>query len=327
MQIPGNYYFTQNRMTLIGRVYRKARHDLYLYSFPARVCIASISLAILLSAMVSGCSTPSYMLSLDDIMARHRMGNENHYTYRCTAGAHRGASLDHMENTLAALAAADQNEKYGFIEFDVQYSKDGEIVVFHDTRMLRLFGSLKAVRNTTFAELVEISGGEIAAYKDVVNVLHKRLNIEIKSQGDNLEDKRLADEIIADLKNRKRIADILISSISGELITYINQEHPDIPTGQIFWLTSATYLPFDGLTQKLYEEIGETKADYLILHVANLHNIDDLIKLKPKNKTLVFWDFDDDIFIVHKDFSDRLWGDSTMGTAFQLLRYRFASLF
>jgi glycerophosphoryl diester phosphodiesterase len=235
--------------------------------------------------------------------------------------------VDYQENTLAALTAADQNDKYGFIEFDVQYSKDGEIVVFHDTRMLRLFGSLKTVGNTTFAELLDISGGEIAAYKDVINVLHKRLNIEIKSQGDDLEDQRLADEIITDVKSRKRTEDILISSISAEVITYINRKYPDIPTGQIFWLTSSTYLPFDGLTQKLYEEISETQADYLILYISNLHNIDDLIKLKPKNKTLVFWDFDDNIFILHKDFSDRLWGDSTIGTALQILRYRFASLF
>jgi glycerophosphoryl diester phosphodiesterase len=314
-------------MDLFGRIYNKLRHTIYRRFFPGRVCLFAISMAILLSVMASGCSNPSHVLSLDEIMTRHRMVNENHYTYRCTAGAHRGASVDYQENTLAALTAADQNDKYGFIEFDVQYSKDGEIVVFHDTRMLRLFGSLKTVGNTTFAELLDISGGEIAAYKDVINVLHKRLNIEIKSQGDDLEDQRLADEIITDVKSRKRTEDILISSISAEVITYINRKYPDIPTGQIFWLTSSTYLPFDGLTQKLYEEISETQADYLILYISNLHNIDDLIKLKPKNKTLVFWDFDDNIFILHKDFSDRLWGDSTIGTALQILRYRFASLF
>ncbi len=314
-------------MALFARVYCKLLNIFCRFLFSSRFCLAAILLVILLSAVISGCSTPSHVLSLDEIMTRNRMSNKSHYTYRCTTGAHRGASMDHRENTLEALEAADQDDKYGFIEFDVQYSKDGEIVVFHDTRMLRLFGSLKEVGNTNYAELLEISDGEIAAYRDVIKVLHKKLNIEIKSQGDDLEDQRLADEIIADVKSRKRTDDILISSISGEVITYINRKYSDISTGQIFWLTSSTYLHFDGLTQKLYEKIGETQADYLILHVANLHNIDDLIKLKPKNKTLVFWDFADNIFILHKDFSDRLWGDSAIGTAFQLLRYRFASLF
>lgn len=295
--------------------------------FLCRISFATFSSLFLLSFIFSGCTNRAHIHSLEEIIARHNIANKNHYSYRCTAGAHRGASVDHRENTLAALVAADQSDKYAFIEFDVQYSKDGEIVVFHDARMLRLFGSLRAVGNTNLAELLDISGGEIAEYRDVISTLEKRLNIEIKSQGDDLEDQRLADEIITDLKMRDRIEDVLISSISSEVITYINQKYPDIPTGQIFWLTSATYLPFDGLTQKLYEESNVTQADYLIFHVANLRNIDDLIKFKPKDKTLVFWDFDDNIFILHKDFSDRLWGDSTIGTAFQNLRYHFASMF
>jgi glycerophosphoryl diester phosphodiesterase len=232
-----------------------------------------------------------------------------------------------MENTMAALKAADTNSQYAFIEFDVQYSEDRRIVVYHDKRMLRLFGSLRAIGHTTFAELSEITGGEIAAYDDVMDSLGKKLNIEIKSQGDTQEDERLADEIIADIRTRKRDKDVLISSISGDVIKYVNRNYPDIPTGQIFWLTSSTYLHFDSLTEGLYEEMGITQADYLMLHVANLRNIDDLLKLKPRGKTVMFWDFDDKMYIVHKDFSDRLWGDSGIGTVFQFLRYRLVAPF
>ena len=87
---------------------------------------------------------------------------------------------------------------------------------------------------------------------------------------------------------------------------------------------SVTYLPFDGLTQKLYAEASATGADYLMLHTANLHNIDGLLKYKPKGKTIVFWDFDDTMYIVHKDLSDRLWGDSGIETFFQFLRYKLS---
>lgn len=284
-------------------------------------------LFLLFSYILSGCSAPDHISGLDEIMEKHGIKNKAGYDFSCTSGAHRGASLDHMENTLAALQAADQSSKYGFIEFDVQYSQDGKIVVYHDSRMLRLFGSLKAVGKSTYAELLEISQGEIVAYHEVMPLLEKKLNIEIKSQGDEQEDQRLADEIIGDLKSRGREDDVLVSSISAEVISYIKETYPDIPTGQIFWLTSSTYLPFDTLTEKLYARINDTKADYLILHVANLRNIDDLISLKPKKKTLVFWDFDDNIFIVHKDFSDRLWGDSFLGSAFKRLRFRMASFF
>ncbi|MFN2354877.1 MAG: glycerophosphodiester phosphodiesterase [Desulfopila sp.] len=268
---------------------------------------------------MSSCTLPDYVISLENVFEREKMHSRNHYDYRCTAGAHRGASDIYRENTMAALLAAENNDEYGFVEFDVQYAKDGTIVVYHDHRMLRLFGSLKTISDTTYAELSRISDGEIAAYHTVMDRLEKKLNIEIKSQGDSLEDRRLADEIISDIRTRKRTDDILISSISGDVISYISMKYPDIPTGQIFWLTSSTYLPFDALTEKLYARLDETQADYLMLHVANLRNVDDLLKLKPSGITLVFWDFDENIYIVHRNLSDRLWGESAATNFFREL--------
>lgn len=303
----------------------RSRHGQYLS--PGLNCFFSVSALILLAAMVNGCAMPPSVKSLDEILKQNGLNHEAHYGYRCTAGAHRGASEEYLENTLAALKAADRNKKYAFIEFDIQYSKDNRIVVYHDSRMLRLFGSLKKIGNTTFEELYDIIDREIAAYDQVICILKKKLNIEIKSQGDNQEDERLADEIIADIRSRKRENDVLISSISSHVIRYVKENYPDIPTGKVFWLTSSTYMHFDALTKGLYEDITDTRADYIMLYVANLRNIDDLLKFKPRGKTVVFWDFDDTIYIVHKDLSDRLWGDSGVKTFFQFLQYKIILLF
>lgn len=269
-----------------------------------------LSAATLLAVVTASCVMPRSTVSQNKVLEKE-LGEDQALLlkYTCTVGAHRGASVEYMENTLKALTAAEENSKYAFIEFDVQYSKDNQIVVFHDNRLFRLFGSLKAINNTSFAELSEITGGEVCAYGDAMDVLRKKLNIEIKSQGDFEEDKRLADELVADIRNRKRDRDVLISSISSEVVEYIKRTYPDVRTGQVFWLTSSTYLHFDVLTEKFYEDFRAANADYLMLHVANLRNIEDLLKLKPKDKTLVFWDFDDTIYVVHKDSSDRLWGD------------------
>jgi len=292
---------------------------------PYRFCL--VYALLLLATMVTGCDMPPYATSLDKILAKEGINNRARYGYRCTLGAHRGASEEHLENTMAALKAADKNSKYAFIEFDVQYSKDRRIVVYHDKRMLRLYGNLRSIGNTTFAELSKITGGEIAAYDEVIGTLGKKLNIEIKSRGDSQEDERLVEEIIADIQSRKREKDILISSISSQVIKYVNRNYPDIPTGQVFWLTSSTYLPFDSLTKKLFEDISATQADYLMLHLANLRNIEDLIKFKPRGKTIVFWDFDDTMYIVHKDLFDRLWGNSIIKTFFQFVRYKLVSTY
>ena len=86
----------------------------------------------LLAATITGCALPHYVTSLDKILEQEGRDSRVRYGYRCTTGAHRGASTKHTENTMAALKAADENDKYAFIEFDVQYSKDKKIVVYHD---------------------------------------------------------------------------------------------------------------------------------------------------------------------------------------------------
>lgn len=292
----------------------------------SKSCFISFVIVTVLSGIISGCS-PAYVKRLDHILAKESYKNPNLFEYRCTAGAHRGASVEHKENTMAALLAAERDDKYGFIEFDVQYSKDKKIVVFHDKRMLRLFGSIKSIGETPFADLSDITSGEIVAYDDVMDVLKKKINIEIKSQGDDVEDRQLVDEIIEDIRARKRENDVLISSISRDVVSYVSQTYPGIPTGQVFWLTSSTYFHFESLTNNLYDEINETQADYLILYQANLRNIDALLKLKPRDKTIVFWDFDDTMFMVHKDLSDRLWGVSGPRNFFQQMTYNLAALF
>jgi len=277
----------------------------------------------LLALQAAGCAMPRSATNLSDVL-KVELGTDRELScdYWCTAGAHRGSSVDYTENTLEALKTADEEPKYAFIEFDVQYSKDNRIVVFHDKRLFRLFGSLKSIGNTSFAELQDITGGEVCAYDVAMDQLDKRLNVEIKSQGDVEEDERLADELVADLRARKRDKDVLISSISSDVLRYIHERYPEIPTGKIFWLTSSTYLHFDILTRRLYAELDATGADYLLLHVANLRNVEELLKLKPKGKTIIFWDFDDRIYLVHKDLSDRLWGTWGIKNFYQFTQYR-----
>ena len=282
---------------------------------------------LIISSMIAGCTLPQHTKKLNAILEHHEVEPTSQSNYRCTMGAHRGASDKYEENTLQALKEANDNSKYEFIEFDVQYSSDDRIVVYHDQRLIRQFGSLSSIKNSTFAELSQVSNGVIGAYDEIIPFLDKKLNIEIKSQGDLETDKRLVDEIIADISSRNRINDIVISSISTDVIKYVKLKYPDMPTGQIFWLVSSTYLHFDIFTQRLYDDINATQADYIMLYVANLRNIDDLLALKPENKTLVFWDFDDTMFVVHKNTSDRLWGDSYLNTVFKSLHYKMCSWF
>ncbi len=266
-----------------------------------------------ISLCLTGCLSSRSTTGLNRVL-KEKIGSSRRGVpaYRCTVGAHRGSSIKHLENTLEALNAAEADPAFAFVEFDVQYTKDRQIVLFHDLRMTRLFGRLTAIGSTEYAELVELTEGQIPLYHDAMDLLHKKVNLEIKSQGDDEEDRQLADEVIADLEARGRTPDVMISSISGEVIRYISDHYPHVRTGQIFWLTSSTYLHWELLTDGLYERFSESHADYILLHVSNLRNIDALLKLKPDGKTILFWDFDDRMYLVHMDASDRLWGTSAL---------------
>ena len=66
--------------------------------------------------------------------------------------AHRGASEYAPENTFAAFYLGLEMEANG-IETDVQYSKDGALVLFHDDTLKRITGENIAIKDLTLAEL------------------------------------------------------------------------------------------------------------------------------------------------------------------------------
>lgn len=80
--------------------------------------------------------------------------------------AHRGASYNSPESTLPAIKAALESG-IDYIELDVQRSKDGKLVVFHDTNLLRLTNAKKIfpkksnyeVQNFSFQELRQLNYG------------------------------------------------------------------------------------------------------------------------------------------------------------------------
>lgn len=72
--------------------------------------------------------------------------------------AHRGASIFAPENTLAAFDKAIEL-KVDFIELDVQMTKDGHLVVIHDTTVDRTTNGIGAVKDLTLQEIKELDAG------------------------------------------------------------------------------------------------------------------------------------------------------------------------
>lgn len=115
--------------------------------------------------------------------------------------AHRGASYDAPENTLAAFKLAWE-QKADAIEVDVYLTKDGQIIVLHDKDTLRTTGVKYLPAEKTLAELRALDAGAWKApqWKDerlptLAEVLatlpeHGRIFIEIKCGAEILPELR-----------------------------------------------------------------------------------------------------------------------------------------
>jgi glycerophosphoryl diester phosphodiesterase len=109
--------------------------------------------------------------------------------------AHRGASFDAPENTLAAFRLAFE-QKADAIELDVHLSRDGRIVVIHDFTTHRIGGVDKAIREQDLGDLKLLDvgrwkdlrwvGERIPTLRESLQIVPpgKRVFIEIKSSAE-----------------------------------------------------------------------------------------------------------------------------------------------
>ncbi len=147
--------------------------------------------------------------------------------------AHRGASADAPENTLAAFALALEQGADG-IELDVQLSADGAPVVMHDDTVDRMSDGAGRVADLMLAELRALSiAGEhsIPTLADVFALLGRRAlyNVELKALG--FSDGGLA-AAVAGVIAAHNVADrVLISSFSPFTVREARRRLPGVPVG------------------------------------------------------------------------------------------------
>ena len=137
------------------------------------------------------------------------------------------------ENSLAAFRAA-ANAGYG-AELDVQLSKDGKVVVFHDDDLKRACGIDAPVSDYTYEELSEMSlfGTEetIPLFSDVLDVFRDRdcpLIVELKNGKRNDE---LCEKTYALLKAYPGV--YCIESFNPFIVNWFRKHAPEVFRGQL----------------------------------------------------------------------------------------------
>jgi glycerophosphoryl diester phosphodiesterase/endonuclease/exonuclease/phosphatase family metal-dependent hydrolase len=155
--------------------------------------------------------------------------------------AHRGASFDAPENTVASVRLAWE-QKADASEFDVYLSKDGKIVVLHDRDLKRTAGVDRAVTDMTAEELKALdvgrwkgekyAGEPVPTLDDVLATVPdgKRVFIEVKCGPEIAEELRRVLEA-SPLKPEQTA----IISFSPEVVAAAKKALPD---RKAYWVVS-----------------------------------------------------------------------------------------
>ena len=153
--------------------------------------------------------------------------------------AHRGASYDAPENTLASVQLGWQQAD--LVEIDIHLTRDSKIVVMHDGNTKRTAGVDKNITDQTLAELRQLdvgkwkdprfAGEKIPTLDEVIEAMPsgKRLVIEVKC----------GSEIIPALKqtlanSRKSSEQFVIIAFSQPTIKELKKAFPQI---RMYWLS------------------------------------------------------------------------------------------
>ena len=148
--------------------------------------------------------------------------------------AHRGLhSADSPENSLKAFSLACE-KGYG-IELDVQLSKDGTVMVFHDYTLTRMTENNSKLSDLTCDELQNIllinSSEKIPTLQEVLNLVNGKVPLLIELKGENFDTSlcKAVSDILADYKGL-----YCIESFNPLLIREIRKYLPNAFIGQLY---------------------------------------------------------------------------------------------
>jgi glycerophosphoryl diester phosphodiesterase len=158
-----------------------------------------------------------------------------------TVLAHRGASLSAPENTLAAFRLAVQ-QGTDYVELDVQESKDGEVLVVHDSDLMKMGGGPTKIWNATAADLrsvdigsrfgSEFAGERVPLLAEALAVCkgRARVDVELKSYGHN---DRLEEKVVNIVETAGMADDCIFMSLNHDMVRKMKKLRPKWRVGML----------------------------------------------------------------------------------------------
>jgi glycerophosphoryl diester phosphodiesterase len=149
--------------------------------------------------------------------------------------------MDAPENTLSAIRQAIEDGA-DFAEIDVQETADGQIVLLHDTDLMRVAGVNKKIWQLSYSEIKsldagswfapEFKGEHIPTLPEAIEVAGSRigLNIELKFNG---HEKQLAESVVKIVREHQFGPRCIITSLNYEALKTVKILDSSLKTGFI----------------------------------------------------------------------------------------------
>ena len=189
--------------------------------------------------------------------------------------AHRGASVDAPENTLASFSKAIE-DMADVIELDVQMTKDGYIVVMHDTSAYRTTGVLKNITELTLREVKRLDAGywyseqykgeKVPTLEEVLQLAKGKikLNIEIKT-ADNSDE--VAKKVVKLIQKYSMQDSCVITSFDYSALQAVRSYDEEIEVGYILSVAYGKFYEIDDV------DFFSVNASFLTKRVVDaIHN-------------------------------------------------------
>ena len=162
--------------------------------------------------------------------------------------AHRGDSAHRPENTLAAFAGALEVGA-DLVEFDVQLTRDGQVVVIHDPTVDRTTDGRGRVAEMTLAQLRALSAGypsrfgaahrgeRVPTLGEALALLKDRARVMVEIKPDAVTDDAeggVEARTIADVRKAGMEKDVALLSFSRRALLRCRKLAPEIVRGHLF---------------------------------------------------------------------------------------------
>ena len=159
---------------------------------------------------------------------------------------HRGAPLLAHENTLSSFRKAIEIGMDG-IEFDVQYSADKQMVIFHDWSLLDKTGTKMPLKKMHYSEIQKIQlnkkdAHKIPLFSEVLDILPKKCIIVVEIKSTHILNTFIEKNVLDIIHNYGFDQNCIISSFNPIILWRIRKLNPNILTAYLWSKTDPQFI-------------------------------------------------------------------------------------